>query len=614
MGLIDTLFHWLELIFDFCLLLITLPYHMLMSWWENLWTKKEPTSPIKQKVEEVETEEEEAKEFKVSLPTPLTSTDSLATTVSKELPSPTLDPDETVSAANIAAIEAHRKEQEAQEKEAIKLQELQERSARDRAAHLRRVAGPPPSAMNNNNNTNSTSRTLQATMKSNKAASSSDLPASALNLPKGPVVNSKEPYRIHVPQHAPPAARRNSRSGGDSGAEESRRPNLYPIAALAMPVPVRAQRAPAKPAVHLNMSSTINRPSNPAPQVPSVVVPLSQTMPRPPRTRPPPHLLSQTAGGKSSDTLTSGGSSVSEFGITRNTHRREGATDDETADGESQESGGKAQRWEDFMEALARPGQSKAAAIPSGTSGLPSTGGNIHLRRQQQAKEFAAHATRGPEEIVERIANMKREVDEKLKNIAERSPGMPASAMSKATVATRVNPTSNAIPLVDPAVLKSRNRVVPAVRPATRTKATTIKMEVDSAIDDATTIASSSNTVGAGTKRHRKPAVESSDSLTTEDEEAKRSPKKRKVDLETESTMEVDDKTIATDSAKVTRRSTRTVNPAVVKGEPPASTAVPADIRTGTSRSTRTNSQKPAEQTVIPSVATRTRSRRAVVS
>lgn len=480
---------------------------MLVSWWNS----DEEESPIDKKINT--NEPEEKKKVKVAPPPPFPV--PMVPDTSKPDP-----PTEDSSAATRAAIEAHQKEQEEQALDEERVKEIQARSARDRAAHLRRVAVPAPSVQYNN----STSRTLQAAMQNAPASSSSsDLPASAVNLSKGTVPSSRNQVRKQPSFSRPDVlpSGRNTRAGE---VVETTIPLIYPRAGLVMPVPVRAQRPPPKPAVHANLSASIARPSNPAPQIPSVVIPMStQTLPRPPRTRIPAHLLPKSMNGRSNETLMSDGSGstlpVSEFGM--GGHRRESA-DDDTADGESQESsnasGTNAQRWEDFMASLERPHQT--ATLPRGASGD---------RMNGNTRRDAVAAARGQEERVERIAGMKREVDEKLQQIAAHSGNrFPAAQLqTKPLDLTRSRGSRTAVAEAQSSATGSRNK-----------EATTRSVPNGE----------------QGKKRTRKQSgrfsamTSSEEESSSDEEEAVRSPKKRKKELDDTDDMDIDSATMVTES------------------------------------------------------------------
>lgn len=295
-------------------------------------------------------------------------------------------------------------------------------------------------------------------------------------------------------------------------------------------MPVRAHPKPTRPAVHTNDNANISRPANPAPQVPSVVIPLtSQTLPRVPRVRPtrsspPPGLGSRTVGARSTDTLHTASSTatlpVNEFGV--GGHRRESA-DDETVSGESGSgtltntgTGGEAggQTWEDFMASLERPNQA-AITHPRGTSGPQPNGSTPHDTVE------SILATRENQEKMKRIANMKKEVDEKLQRITERT--------GKAT-------TTTAKPVV--VTLKS-TRGKAAAATATAETGESEKMEID-------------ETHYAGQKRPRKSpghlvakVTLDTSSSSGEGGEDKPSPKRKKIELDDEA---MDDATIASSS------------------------------------------------------------------
>ena len=524
-GIIDACLHWLELGGDFAFLLLSLPQHMLVSWWNS--TSDDPPIDVKSKPHEPEEKE------KVTAPRPPSRPIPNIPTAARQEP-----PTEDAAAATRAAIEAHRKQQEEQAQDEAALKEIQARSARDRASHLRRVAGPPPSAQYNNE----TSRTLQVAMQDAQAsASSSDLPASAINLNKGTVTSSKKPIRKQ-PSFSRPDVVLSGRNTRVGDVAENTVPSIYPRVALAMPVPVRVQRPPSKPAVHANVSAAISRPSNPAPQIPSVVIPMnSQTLPRPPRLRAPAHLTSQTTNGRSNETLKSDGSGstvpVSEFGV--GGHRRESA-DDDTADGESQESssaGTKNQRWEDFMASLERPHQ--AATLPRGAGGTQMNGST------RRDGPVVATATRNQEERAERIAGMKREVDEKLQQIAAHSGKkfpvqVPAQTRPLDLGRSRAGPS---MPAVAAQSQSSTSRTMNAAR-----------MQPDDLNEAGTKTTSHGE---QGKKRSRKHSGRSSATTSSEEEssseedEVARSPKKRKKDLDPTDDMDIDSATMVTESMSV---------------------------------------------------------------
>ncbi|CCA70669.1 hypothetical protein PIIN_11854 [Serendipita indica DSM 11827] len=565
-GLIDTTLHWLEMGGDFMFLLICLPYHLFMSWWNGTDSKGEENS-IKLEVDlEINAPQKPASQpVTPDQPTNAIEPDVFAGPALAPLP--VFD---TVPISAQEAADAHRKEQEEQEKEEARIREIQERSARDRASHLRRVAGPPPSALNNNT---PSSRSLQAALQSSKAASNTDLPESSMNT--GSIVNKRPPNQIHVPMPAAPRVVRRQPSR-DGSADDSSQPPIYPHAALIMPVPVRAQRAPARPAVHVNASVSIPRPNNPAPSVPSVVVrPSVQTLPRPPRPQPLQNPISRTVGGKSSDTLvsssTSSSASVNEFGVS--VHRREAANDDSsTVDGESQDSNAKSRRWDDFVGSIQQQ----------------------HQRHDTDADTI--EATRRTAEMVQRITDMKKEVDEKLQRISERA-GAGKGPIQVPIIRKRV-----ATPATKPSV------VFPT-KQSLRHQPSEDAMTVDE------TIASTSQ---VGHKRGRKPGDSAGVSETEEprnNEQQRRSPKKRRVDLDAVDVhMDVDTATMVTESTAApegrTTRSTRIVVQRKPSQDTMSSQAPPT--RTGAVRSTRTVQPQPTE-TTAPS-ATRVRTRRTVVS
>ena len=546
-------------------LLVCLPYHLFMSWWNGSESGDEE-NPVKL---ERNTEAKPAQKPTISPVTPDEPTNIIEPDVFSGpalAPLPVFD---TVPMTTQEAAEAHRKEQEEQEKEEAKIKEIQERSARDRASHLRRVVGPPPSALDNNT---PSSRTLQATLQSSKAASSTDLPETTMNT--GTVVSKRPPNQIHVPMPTAPRViqRQPSRDGVNASTNNSSQPSIYPHAALIMPVPVRAQRAPARPAVHVNASVSIPRPNNPAPSIPSVVVPPGvQTLPRPPRTRPSQNPISRTVGGKSSDTLasssTSSSASVNEFGVS--VHRREAANDDDsTLVGESQDPNAKPRRWDDYIASIQ------------------------HQDRRRSEEADTVEATRRTADMVQRIADMKKEVDEKLQRISEKSGKGPVQ-----------------VPIIRKRV------VVPATKPSvvfpTKHSLRHQASEDAMTVDDDETIGTTSQ---AGHKRGRKPGDSAGVSETEEaknSEQLKRSPKKRRVELDAvDDPMDVDTATMVTDSTVAATRSVR-VGVQRKPSQDQVSSQAPLN-RTGTVRSTRSVQPKPTE-TTAPS-ATRVRTRRTVVS
>lgn len=270
-------------------------------------------------------------------------------------------------------------------------------------------------------------------------------------------------------------------------------------------------------------------------------------------------------------------------------HRRESADDDDTADGESQESSSastKNQRWNDFMTSLKQPQQ--AATLPRSAGGTQTNG---------NARRDAVSTTRGHEERVERIAGMKREVDEKLQQIAAHSgkkyPTQPQESARSRAVPSRATNGGE----VQPSVIGSRTR-------------NTQRMQVD----DYDEFAARSAPNGDGKKRSRKVsgrlAAESSseEESSSNEEEAKRSPKKRKKDLERDDEMDIDSATMVTES--VDSRSSRPSRVVNVRVKDKMVPVVPAVTRPGTARPVRSVTKKPSEPAIVPGVSTRSRGRR----
>ncbi|KAG8858035.1 hypothetical protein FRB91_010575 [Serendipita sp. 411] len=542
-GIIDSLLHWLELAGDFLFLLLGMPYHLFMSWWYG------------------SEEDVDVEAIPVQKPSPPTvESDTLLATPPQTAPEEfplRNQPEPTPTSVTQAVIEAHRKEQEEQAINEAKIREIQERSARDRAAHLRRVAGPPPSVANNNL---PSSRTLQAAMRNSKAASTTDLPDSVMNT--GTIVSRRPPERPLAPAPPPVPLKRSPsfiRDDTDSATERESTPSIYPSAALVMPVPVKAQRPSTRPAVHANSSVVIPRPNNPGPQIPSVVVPMalsSKTLPRLPTSRPAlndnPIPSSRTLGAKSSQTLRSKSSfsststlPVSEFGVS--THKREGAgagSEQEgsstTTDGESQattDSGTKAQRWDEFMESLAQ--------VDHTSRSNQAVGGHRH-------EDNIPNDDRSREEIVERIVGMKREVEEKLQRIADHtSTGRERGAFKPMTTTVGVYKNTNAQPIIKPPLPLPKNATI------------TVGARVNNrAANNTTTESSKQNIITPidGGSRRRKAAgpIRGAGQDTPPDEEAivgamdSAFPNKRRKDEEDDEDdvmeVDVDDETMATAS------------------------------------------------------------------
>ncbi|KAG8833002.1 hypothetical protein FRC17_000196 [Serendipita sp. 399] len=474
----------------------------------------------------------------------------------RDAPTPTPVPDTQTM------IEAHRREQEEQIMDEAKIREIQERSARDRAAHLRRVAGPPPSVANNNA---LASRTLQAAIRSTKAASTTDLPESMMNT--GTIVSRRPPEQIRqaVPVPPPVPLKRSSSFVKDDRVSNTQRdtvPSIYPSAALVMPVPVRAQRPSTRPAPHANASVVIPRPNNPGPQVPSVMIPMpvtSKTLPRLPSTRPAlndnPIPSSRTIGGKSSDTLRSSSTlsststlPVSEFGVS--THKREGASagsqqdgSSTAGDGESQattDSDTKAQRWDEFMGSFAQ--------LDSTSRSNPAVGGH-------PSEDNIHNDERSREEIVERIMGMKQEVEEKLQRIAEQTGTGRGRGGSFKPVTTSVGvyKKTNTQPIVKPPLPLPRNAPITIGARINSRQTNNIAAEL-----------SKGDTVEGGSRRRRKvvgPNLGADTETATDDEPIvgvtdSAFPNKRRKDAESSEDdvmeVDVDDETMATASTSMT--------------------------------------------------------------
>jgi len=420
-GIIDASLHWLELGGDFIFLVIYLPYDMFISWWNS---SPEDSKPV---LDSQETAQDSSSASTATHSPAVVEPPPFAALIAK--PGTVQD----TSSATRAAIEAHRKEQEQQAQDEVRMKEIQERSARDRLAHLRLVTKPPLPLPPKNTGV---SRTLNAAMQLG-SSSSTDLPASAINLSINRKV-SRDTLRTNAPMPMPVPAVLSSQRGHASGdpTADASRPSIYPTAALAMPMPIRAQPKPTRPAIHTNVTANISRPANPAPQVPSVIPLTTQTLPRLPRMRPvrsspPPGLGSRTIGVGSTDTLLSSSTlPLSEFGV--GGHRR-GSADDETVSGESQSqrsqgsasvtrtngTGEVGQTWEDFMASLERQNQA-AIHHPRGTSGLQEQI-NGRTPNNDLGGMTGVLATRENRDIMKRIAGMKKEVDEKMQRINERA-------------------------------------------------------------------------------------------------------------------------------------------------------------------------------------------------
>jgi len=175
------------------------------------------------------------------------------------------------------------------------------------------------------------------------------------------------------------------------------------------------------------------------------------------------------------------------------------------------------------------------------TATLPRGAGGTEMNGSIQRKN-AATATRGTEARVERIAGLKREVNEKLHQIAAHSGKQPVG--QSALIRPKVGLSKDALTAGSQAstVVGTRTRNPIQTRP--------------DVAGPGNVVGSSSTRPGVvlGRKRSRRQsghfaAMTSSDEDSSSDEvEIERSPKKRKTELEAADVMEVDNETMITDS------------------------------------------------------------------